>query len=209
MQILAHRGWWIAAEEKNSKAAFVRAFEAGYGIETDLRDYGGKVVVAHDMPVSPDLMNFESLLELYKATCTNGVLALNIKADGLQALVAEALRRYEVDNVFVFDMAVPDALAYLRTPIKTFTRHSEYEPVPAFYLQAHGVWVDCFVSEWIDAEVIRNHAEAGKAVALVSPELHQRPHEKVWESWRECVYSNILLCTDFPAEADALFNARS
>lgn len=208
MKILAHRGWWLTPEEKNSRAALIRAFEAGYGIETDLRDHEGQIVIAHDMPVGQELMSFEDLLALYRSSGTGGTLALNIKADGLQDLVAEALSRHGVSQAFVFDMAVPDAIGYLRKGITTYTRHSEYEPVPPFYDEAQGVWVDCFKTDWIDTKVINDHVAKAKAVALVSPELHRRPHQEVWDGWRTLSHESIFLCTDFPGDADTLFNGK-
>ena len=38
MQILAHRGFWREKKEQNSLASLAKAFEMGFGIETDLRD---------------------------------------------------------------------------------------------------------------------------------------------------------------------------
>ena len=49
MEIIAHRGFWISAEEKNTQTAFLRALENGFGIETDLRDFDGTLVISHDM----------------------------------------------------------------------------------------------------------------------------------------------------------------
>jgi glycerophosphoryl diester phosphodiesterase len=49
-RILAHRGYWLEPGEKNSLSAFRRAFEGGFGIETDIRDLDGELVVSHDPP---------------------------------------------------------------------------------------------------------------------------------------------------------------
>ena len=38
MRILAHRGFWNSKEERNSIVAFEKAFQNGFGIETDIRD---------------------------------------------------------------------------------------------------------------------------------------------------------------------------
>lgn len=48
--IIAHRGFWKIASEKNSLVAFERAFSNGYGVETDIRDLMGGLVVEHDLP---------------------------------------------------------------------------------------------------------------------------------------------------------------
>ncbi len=206
MIILAHRGWWSDPAEKNTAAAFERALAAGFGLETDIRDHDGEVVIAHDPPRGGKHLRLEELLALYQAAGQPGALALNVKADGLQSSVARALKQSGVANAFVFDMAVPDALGYSALGVSVFTRHSEVEPVPAFLDRAAGVWVDCFECDWITKEVIESHLGGGRLVALVSPELHRREHETAWLHWRGADPS-VMICTDFPDRAQAFFGA--
>jgi glycerophosphoryl diester phosphodiesterase len=207
--VLAHRGWWLDPSEKNSRQALVRAFEAGYGVETDLRDLEGRVVVSHDPPAGDGHMTLPELLELYKSYGEPGALALNIKADGLQRALAEALEATEISNYFVFDMSVPDGLGYLRQGLTAFTRSSEYETAPAFLDRAAGVWVDAFETDWVDADDLRELSAGGRALALVSPELHGRPHQAVWSKWQKvagAAQGVLMICTDHPEAADATFN---
>lgn len=209
MIILAHRGWWLEPAEKNSRLALTRAFEAGYGVETDLRDHDGEVVVSHDPPVGQDHVTLAELLTMFKQAGEPGALALNIKADGLQKPLAKALSEAGVSNYFVFDMSVPDGLVYLRHQLTAYTRRSEYERVPSFLDRAAGIWVDAFDSDWVEADDLRELSEGGKALALVSPELHGRPHEAVWSRWKtyvDQVQGPLMLCTDFPDAAEAVFN---
>ena len=63
MQILSHRGFWKNLSERNTKVAFERSFNAGFGTETDLRDICGKIVISHDMPQGGEI-SFEELLQL-------------------------------------------------------------------------------------------------------------------------------------------------
>ena len=56
--IIAHRGYWKNENEKNKKAAFERAFDCGFGVETDLRDIKGEIVISHNMPLG-DEISFE------------------------------------------------------------------------------------------------------------------------------------------------------
>lgn len=207
MEIISHRGFWRTAAEKNTEAAFLRSFEAGFGIETDIRDRDGKLVIAHD-PASFASLPLETFLDLYKQTGDGLPLALNIKADGLQHLLKAALQTFDVTRYFVFDMSIPDTLGYLNTGLRVFTRRSEYEPFPAFYDRAEGIWVDCFQEEWIRAEEARIYLEAGKQVCLVSPELHRRPNEKFWrtlQGWERVADNDIILCTDYPLGAREWF----
>lgn len=205
--ILAHRGWWRAPSDKNSRDAILRAFDAGYGVETDVRDHDGELVLAHDMPRGPRLTPFEWVIESFAKAGQPGALAINIKADGLHEPLAAMLARHAVTDAFVFDMAVPDALGYLKRGIATFTRHSEIEPHPAFYDRAQGVWIDCFEGDWIGREVIAAHAAAGKQVALVSPELHGRAPEAAWAAWRGVEHA-YMICTDFPDAWQRAYAAR-
>ena len=213
MEIIAHRGYWLVEEEKNTVLAFERALNAGFGIETDLRDYCGGVVVSHDL-ADESSISFETLLELYARGPENmslkPTLALNIKSDGLTSLVSQLLEQYEVTKYFVFDMSVPDSLGYINAGLKTFTRQSELELYPSLYDECDGVWLDAFSKTWYSDDVLTSHLEAGKRLCIVSPELHKR-NDFVNEQWimlrgyqhRE----NLSLCTDFPSDAREFFNA--
>lgn len=210
MIILSHRGYWLEEAEKNSRVAFERSFSLGFGTETDVRDWDGQLVISHD-PANRECMTLETFLQLYLNYPSRPTLALNIKADGLQAELQRQLSVFGIENYFVFDMAVPDGMLYLRRGMNTYTRHSEYEPVPPYYAQAHGVWLDEFDDHWLSDEVIENHISAGKAVCIVSPELHKRSYEKEWAHYRELEKrlgkDTLMLCTDLPEHAKEFFNA--
>jgi len=209
VQIIAHRGFWHSESEKNTSIAFIRALEHGFGIETDFRDLNGSLVVSHDVPVN-GAMKVEEFINLYKKLPVSAPMALNIKCDGLYALVKKLIADSGMANYFVFDMSVPDTRGYIAEQIPVFTRLSEYETAPAFLEQSRGVWLDAFESEWYDAAVIKNLLDCNKQVAIVSPELHRRPHLKLWQFLKEnYLHQNTLvsLCTDFPLEAKEYFNA--
>jgi glycerophosphoryl diester phosphodiesterase len=201
MKILAHRGWWHVPAEKNTEVAFLRAFENGFGVETDVRDQNGILKISHDMPVGDAVMDLDAFLSLHSRHARAGTIALNIKADGLQAAIRSALDVSGVSDLFCFDMAVPDALGYLRAGFPSYTRHSEIEPVPAFYDRADGVWLDAFFGDWITPEVVEQHLAAGKSVALVSPELHGRDPAAAWALWRDLRGAKLAICTDLPDKA--------
>jgi hypothetical protein len=211
MYILAHRGYWRQPGEKNRQEAFRRAFDLGFGVETDIRDHNGELVISHDIAnADADAMPFGDFLELYRRYRTDLPLALNIKADGLQRPLQEQLAATQVSNYFVFDMSIPDTLGYLRSGMPVFTRQSEHEPTPALYADARGIWLDEFQHHWIDRDTIAGHLEQGKALCIVSPELHQRPHEVAWRHYRqieiELDCDRLMLCTDFPEQAREYFN---
>jgi hypothetical protein len=211
VQILCHRGWWIRPEEKNSAVALRRAFDAGLGVETDLRDLAGNVVVSHDPPCCNKL-DLVELLDLH-ADAPTTTLGLNIKADGLAAAVADALAEHAVmSSSFAFDMAVPDQHHWHRTNVAVFTRHSDVEPAPVLYDRSAGVWLDDFVGDgWWTATTVASHLDAAKRVAVVSPELHGRDPRDAWGVLRSAGLHErpgVLLCTDMPDEATAFFSMR-
>jgi glycerophosphoryl diester phosphodiesterase len=209
MKILAHRGYWIDANEKNSITAFERSFSAGFGVETDIRDSGMQLYIAHDMASGKEL-SFNHFLDLYNKFENSSTLALNIKADGLQLQVKKHLDEKKISDYFFFDMSIPDALGYAKNNLRFFTRQSEYELQPCLYDKAAGVWLDEFNGHWITEEIIMQHHQNGKKICIVSPELHKRPYESEWEHYRYIInksgLEDIMICTDFPMDAKKYFN---
>lgn len=209
VSVLAHRGYWRAPSERNSLAAFQRAFDHGFGAEIDVRDLDGELVVSHDPPLHGAL-ELERVVEAYTSSGSEGVLAVNVKADGLQARLADALAGLDSAQWFAFDMSVPDALGYVRAGLPTFTRHSDVEPDPVLLNDAVGVWVDDFAGGWVGEEQIAAHLTAGKRVAVVSPELHGREPRAAWAqwcAWQVWSHPALSLCTDLPLEAQEVFAA--
>lgn len=207
MQLLAHRGLWKQPEEKNSLQALSAAFKLGVGIETDIRDCDGMLVVSHDPPLSSDSLQLEALLETYLKQPTQPVLALNIKSDGLHATLLSILQQHNIQNFFVFDMSIPDTLGYQRLKMPFAARISEYEPSSALAINASWIWLDAFHTEWFDISQIKNWLVEGKRVAVVSPELHQRPHLPLWHKLKSLHdHSQVFLCTDLVMEAQEFFD---
>ncbi|MBL6457867.1 hypothetical protein JMJ55_21245 [Belnapia sp. T6] len=208
MIILSHRGYWREAAEKNQPVAFRRSFDLGYGTETDVRDSLGRLVIAHDMPRGGEL-DLAGMLGILGGR--DLPMAMNIKADGLAAPLAAAMREAGLTRWFTFDMSVPEMLVQLRLGLPVFTRASEFERVPACYDRAIGVWVDDFGAGWYGVAEIRGFLADGKQVALVSPELHGRDHRALWSMLRAAGLvgaPGLMLCTDLPEDATAYFGMK-
>lgn len=199
--ILAHRGYWEKEEEKNTKEAFKRAFDCGFGVETDLRDIKGEIVISHDMPKGNE-MTFEEVLALLDGR--NLPLALNIKADGMAFKIKKLLEKYNHTNYFTFDMSIPEMVVQHKMGLNVFTGISDIVPNPIMYKEAQGVWLDCFYSDWFSKKEIKEILDAGKKVCIVSPDLHKREYKNAWEKYKDV--KGIMLCTDFPDEAKEYFN---
>lgn len=208
MIILSHRGYWKEVPEKNLPIAFERSFSLGFGTETDIRDYKGELVISHDI-ADEKCISVKEMFEIYNKYDNSLLLALNIKADGLQVKLKELLEEYKITNYFVFDMSVPDGLGYLKQNIKAFTRESEYEKIPSFYEEACGIWLDEFQGHWITKEVIEKHIKNNKQICIVSPDLHKREYKKEWQHYKEIEkeleIKNLMICTDYPEEAKEFF----
>lgn len=209
MIVLSHRGYWRAPVEKNSAVAFHRSYDLGFGTETDVRDRGGDLVIAHDMARAAD-MTLDAMLDILANR--DLPLALNIKADGLADALAERMRARPLTRWFTFDMAVPDLVQQLRKGLPAFTRCSEYEREPACYNEAAGVWLDAFETTWYRATDIAAFLRDGKAVCVVSPELHGRDPLPLWSELRASEvrdHASLMICTDRPQDAATHFGAPS
>ena len=209
--ILCHRGLWHDQRDQNTRHALTEALANGFGIETDLRDCGRELVIAHDPPSAAALTAGSFVAALPERRWTDTSLALNIKADGLQDLLRPHLASLAAVHAFVFDTSVPDTLGWIEMGVPVFTRQSEVEPEPAFYNAARGVWLDALWSEWYDRDLIERHLERGKDVCVVSPELNGRPPMPCWSmlsALRDSLGDDgarVLLCTDLPHEARRAF----
>jgi hypothetical protein len=211
MKILSHRGFWLNPEEKNKQISFKRAVDCGYGIETDIRDYNGKLVISHDIP-NEDCLQLDDFLQKYSEQCVDQtqypIIALNIKSDGLCYEVKSLMRKYDVNNYFVFDMSIPDTFPFLEANLNVFTRISEYEKDPLLLEGVTGVWMDGFLSDWYEITDILKFINKGLKVCIVSSELHGRDNTKLWHKLKESQVfknNNIMLCTDFPSIAEEFF----
>ncbi len=208
MIVLSHRGYWKETDEKNLPISFERSFSLGFGTETDIRDYKGKLVISHDI-ADEKCINVKEMFEVYNKYDNTLPLALNIKADGLQLKLKKLLEEYKIENYFVFDMSIPDGLGYLKQNIKAFTRESEYEKVPSFYDEACGTWLDEFQEHWITKEVIEKHIKNNKKICIVSPDLHKREYKNEWQHYKEIEkelgIDNLMICTDYPEIAREFF----
>ena len=206
MRVISHRGLWHTLEQQNTLEAFKNSFSSEFGLETDIRDLGGQLVISHD-PALLSETPLHSLLNLassYEAR-SSLPLALNIKSDGLAYMLQSELAKFPGLDAFVFDMSVPDMRSYLSTGIPVYTRMSEYEKDPILLDQCDGVWLDSFEGDWFDVALVEELVALRKQVCIVSPELHKRAPEAQWIKLKDIDTSKVTLCTDFPNRAQQYF----
>ena len=210
-KILAHRGYWTDVTEQNTIAALHRALSNGFGIETDLRDFDGELIISHDPPRSTSKMHCVELFHLVAVNKFRGRLALNIKSDGLQNFIVEVQKKFPsvADQFFVFDMSVPDMLGYERLGIQFYSRISDIEPSISLQDKAKGVWVDNFSGDFEQIEAAIDLLRSDLTVAVVSPELHGRDYMPFWHTVKKAglhLHANFEICTDHPFEAWQFFS---
>lgn len=207
--VLAHRGCWSSEVKPNSREALELALKQGFGIETDLRDHEGSVIVAHDIPTNGKYIQLEELFKLIRKFDYGQRIALNIKADGMQSIIKDLLLSYNLsDRTFVFDMSVPDALQFSKASIPLYERVSEYEINGGLESVRSGVWLDCFSASYDQVGTAKDLTKAGVRTAVVSPELHGRKHLDVWNRLKSerCSESKYFeICTDHPQMALKFF----
>ncbi len=213
--IVAHRGFWKNIEEKNSLIALERALDHGFGVETDIRDFNGSLVISHGLPSSSNCLEIKDFLNLYsKHSNSSGLIALNVKSDGLGQLIKTIFGSYNFfeRNVVMFDMSVPETFFYKNISLPFLVRLSEYETLNSLENYAEGYWVDNFGKNYTQINISKNLLKKNKKVVFVSPELHNLQHENIWNEIRVKklhLDSNFFICTDFPAEALSFFEHKN
>ena len=198
-RILCHRGLWDSPLEGNSLESILRAISEGFGVEFDVRDSFGEVVIAHDPPVEefrPPTLTM--LLEKLAKIEADSNMAINMKSDGLEPLI----HSISVPHFF-FDMSFPDQLSYQKAKRRLAIRVSEYEPLFASSLSSRAdvIWIDAFQSDWyLEENVFERLLQEEATKVFVSPELHGRNYEGVWSALRPLFLSrnDIMICTDQP-----------
>lgn len=233
INIIEHRTGWCESLStfndkslQNTKQGFIKSFSRGNGVETDIRDIKGDLVISHDMPSGNEL-SFEDMLKIYNKYNCKGILALNVKCDGMQNKIKDLLTKYSIENYFMFDMSIPDSLGYLEKEIISFVRDSEHEvnpkeSTPIIYRNSQGVWIDQFKNgnpTRINYNLVKDYLDDGKYISIVSPELHpwgrtdEMLYKKAWVVYKD-IFSKlsnkeilkVSICTDFPEQATNFFN---
>lgn len=198
-RILCHRGLWDDPTDGNSTNAILQAISEGYGVEFDVRDHLGHVVVAHDPPIQDFFYTkLPSLLEDLSKIGLPSNLAINVKSDGLEPLMPQI----DIPHFF-FDMSLPDHIAYQKANRRVAIRVSEHEPLSSSDVFTHKeiLWIDAFTSDWyLKEDIFRSLMNKRATKIFVSPELHGRDFENLWKALRPRFLEreDLMICTDYP-----------
>jgi len=166
MQIITHRRNTISE---------LKATSPEYGVETDLRSYGDRLIVHHEPFV--DAVDFSEWIIHYH----HKTLILNVKEEGIEYRVKDIVERNGIKDYFFLDLSFPALIKMVDTREKRIAvRFSEYESVEtalALAGKVDWVWVDCFTKMPLNKEIYRTFKEWGFKICLVSPDLVGRPED--------------------------------
>jgi len=214
-QILAHRGHHNCdLNQKNSIKSLLTSIRKGFSVETDIRDFNGQIYISHDPVTSPELTLEDFFKDINSLDLQKIKLALNIKSDGLSEMAYQLINKYLSkfsNNIYFFDGSVPETLSYFKYELSIYTRCSEYEIQPLFKDMNSGYWIDNFTGAFDQVTAAHKiiDVEPDADCVIVSPELHRRPKDYLWNSLRTSqLFDNqsCFLCTDYPDEAILFFN---
>ncbi|MCW2579726.1 MAG: hypothetical protein JWR82_1327 [Blastococcus sp.] len=145
------------------------------GVEMDIRSYGDRLVVTHE-PFDPGV-DLEEWLDAYG----HAFLVANVKEEGLEERVEEALARRGIDEWCYLDQSFPFLVKTLRRgEFRCMVRVSEFESVRtalAMPVRPQWVWLDSFTGALPPVADLAALADGGYRVMLVSPELQARDPE--------------------------------
>lgn len=152
-------------------------FSAADGIEFDIRDSGGRILVQHD-PFK-DGQDFKNFLNF---CVPNKIYIVNVKSEGIEQMAIDLMEAHGLTNFFLLDCSIPMMVRLGRQGEKRMAiRYSEYESLETVRTMApfvSWVWVDTFTSLPLTKAIADEIHSLGLRICLVSPEL-QGQQEKV------------------------------
>jgi hypothetical protein len=166
MKLIAHR---------RNTLAELRSTDSRYGVEVDIRSEGPRLVMHHDPLVGGE--PFEEWINAYQ----HGTLILNVKEEGLEALLISLMAAKGIDDYFFLDQSFPFLVKWSKAGERSCAvRVSEFEAIETALTLAgkvDWVWVDCFNYFPLTHQDAQRLKQVGFKLCLVSPELQGRNAE--------------------------------
>ena len=154
-------------------------FGAADGIEFDIRDTGGDIVVQHDPFLGGQLFT-----DFLKFCPSNKFYIVNVKSEGIERRAIADLEAHGIMQFFLLDCSIPMMVRLGKEGERRLAvRLSEYESLATVEAMASfvsWVWVDVFTQLPLTSFVETFLRNRGLKLCLVSPEL-QGQQEKVVE----------------------------
>lgn len=148
------------------------------GIEFDLRDSAGELIVTHDAFSTGQ--RFEEFLSFCDPA---KFYIVNVKCEGIESAALQLLDRYGIRNFFLLDCSIPAMVKLGKAgENRLAVRFSEYESLQTVLSMKQfvsWVWIDTFSRLPISKETLELFKALGLKTCLVSPELQQQPYRVV------------------------------
>lgn len=154
-------------------------FGAADGIEFDIRDTGGEIVVQHD-----PFLTGQRFTDFLKFCPSNKFYIVNVKAEGIEQRAIADLEAHGITQFFLLDCSIPMMVRLGKLGERRLAvRFSEYESLATVEAMApfvSWVWVDVFTQLPLTNAIETSILNHGLKLCLVSPEL-QGQQEKITE----------------------------
>ena len=166
-----------------------------FGIECDIREYNGKLILSHDPYVKGEI--FLDFIKNYN----HNFIIINIKTSGIANDILLILNQFNINNYFFLDLSIPEIILLSKKTNKIAIRLSEYEPIENVILYKNlvkWVWVDCFNDLYIDNNMYKILRDNNFKICLVSPELQNHSCINILKFKKLLYDSNIfvdMICT--------------
>lgn len=168
---IAHR-----VNELNETIA-ANVFGTADGIEFDIRDTGGDIVVQHDPFLGGQLFS-----DFLKFCPSNKFYIVNVKSEGIEQRAIADLEAHGITQFFLLDCSIPMMVKLGKMGERRLAvRFSEYESLATVEAMApfvSWVWIDVFTQLPLTSFVETLLRNRGLKLCLVSPEL-QGQQEKL------------------------------
>jgi len=152
-------------------------FGAADGIEFDIRDTGGEIVVQHD-----PFLGGQRFTDFLKFCPSNKFYIVNVKSEGIEQRAIADLEAHGITQFFLLDCSIPMMVKLGKMGERRLAvRFSEYESlttVEAMVPFVTWVWADVFTQLPLTHFVETFLRDRGLKLCLVSPEL-QGQQEKL------------------------------
>jgi hypothetical protein len=180
---IAHRINYL--DEDISKTIFSEAD----GIEFDIRDSDGKLIIQHDAFKDGQLFT-----DFIKFCPNNKFYIVNIKSEGIEKETIKILSQNNINNFFLLDCSLP-AIIKLKNDneFRTCIRFSEFESINTVELMkdcVQWVWVDVFSKLPLSYDIFKKLKSYNLKLCLVSPEL-QNQSEKI-DIYKQYILDNSI-----------------
>lgn len=180
-----------------------QVFSVADGIEFDIRDSGGKIIVYHD--AFGTIAYAQDFVEFLQFCPPDKFYIVNVKSEGIEHRAIQLLEAHGITRFFLLDCSIPMMvrLGYAGER-RLAVRFSEFEGIETVKLMApfvSWIWIDVFTCLPINellAEYMKSALHLN--ICLVSPELQGQP-DKISEYVDALTKQNIKLdavCTKMP-----------